>query len=133
VTRQKLLAELVSRISLLLEVLMGIFIVVDAMKSFWKLSLAPMTTRSSFWRLIQRLVCAKLYTQFLLVRKQRISELMTTMRGGAVQLPDRVLDTLLDPKKAMGLDMDIDKASGDESFDHTFQNAIKWIGILLGF
>ena len=111
---------------------MGILIVVDSLKSFWYLSLAPMTTRSSFWRLVKRLVCAKLYTQFLLVRKQRISELMSTIRGGAMQLPERVLDTLLDPKKAMGLDIDI-HGTDDSKWDHTFQTLIKWIGILLGF
>jgi len=140
VTRQKLLAELVSRISLLFEVIMGILIVVDALKSFWTVSLAPLSTRSSFWHLVQRLVCAKLYIQFLLVRKQRISELISIIRGGAVYLPDKVLDTLLDPKKAMGLDMETlhavvdDKAenSSNNNVDQPFQTLIKWIGILLG-
>jgi len=111
---------------------MAILLLIDAMQTFLNLSMAPMTTRSSFWCLVKRLVCAKLYTQFLLVRRQRISELMTDFRGGAVQLPERVLETLLDPKKAMGLDVELEGAD-ETSWDKSFQTLINWIGILLGF
>lgn len=46
---------------------------------------------------------------FMLVRRKKIVELMTEVRGGARYVPGRVLDTLLDPGGAMGLEMGVDE------------------------
>ena len=45
---------------------------------------------------------------FLLVRRKKIRNLVGDIRGGAAQVPGKVLDALLEPKKAMGIKCDGD-------------------------
>ena len=52
---------------------------------------------------VKRLICARLYLQFLWSRKRKINRLVTDIRGGSAQLPFYVLDVLMDPWAAMGL------------------------------
>lgn len=70
-------------------------------------------------------------------------DLVNNLRGGGGMLyvPGRVLDTLLEPQKAMGLDWErinserLGKSCDWDSDDdgHVSRNWIEWIGVLAGF
>lgn len=106
IKRQRLMAKLVSRISLLMEIFCGIAIIFDAlMKTIHFTILNPRDDkRPNIMTLFKSVLCARLYFNFLVVRQRKIVDLVTTIRGGAVTYSiHRVLDVLLEPKKTMGL------------------------------
>ena len=108
--RQKMLARLVAKASLALEVLTGAILLYDAIRAFSDYSLSPVGARPSLPSVGKRILCARLYLHFLLVRRKKIRNLVGDIRGGAAQVPGKVLDALLEPKKAMGIKCDGDDA-----------------------
>ena len=99
--RQAILARLVSRVSLVFEVLVGAVLVFDALNGAarWGLS----TQRPSLVSVVRALICARLYVNFLWTRRRKIQRLATRMRGGAAELPMYLLNAMLDPMAAMGI------------------------------
>ena len=78
--RQRTLSLLVSRISLLMELAMGVVLLVDAAVSFWTYALigpTPTTTSGKisgqypFRSMLGKMVCAHLYINFLLSRRKK--------------------------------------------------------------
>lgn len=100
--RQAILARLVSRVSLVFEVLVGLVIVADALMRAASLGLS--THRPTFFSVVRALVCARLYVNFLWTRRRKIHKLATKLRGGAAELPLYLLNVMLDPLAALGLD-----------------------------
>ena len=107
--RQAILARLVSRVSLAMEVLVGVVLVGDAL--FQAASLGLGEKRPSFLSVIKAVLCARLYVNFLWTRRRKIRKLATRIRGGAADLPIYVLNVMLDPLVAMGL-----RDTTDDSF-----------------
>jgi hypothetical protein len=101
--RQAILAKLTSKVSLALEVLVGILFTVDAALGVTEFSFAAMSNRPSFLELVQRLICTRLYLHFLWTRRRKINRLATSVRGGAAKFPMYLLDVLMDPQTSMGL------------------------------
>jgi hypothetical protein len=99
--RQAILARLVSRASLALEVLVGLVLVADALLQATALGFSAQRPRLS--SVLKSMVCARLYLNFLWTRRRKIHKLATKLRGGAANLPLYVLTILLDPLEAMGL------------------------------
>jgi len=131
--KQKLLAKLVGKTSLGLEVATTAILVVDALRAFVNYSVAPVAERPSIFSIAKRIACARLMINFMLVRKKKVVDLLGKIRGGAGYVPGRVLDCLLEPGKAMGLDM---MESGDESEkdeNKTPESFLDWAVFLLGF
>ena len=102
IQRQAILAKLVGRTSLVGEVLVGLFMSIDAITLLF-FALYPTKSRLPFGSVLKSCLCAQLYLRFLLVRRRKISRLATKIRGGAARFPLYVLDVLLDPATAMGL------------------------------
>lgn len=127
--RQSLLAKLVGKTSLGFEVGTCLILVYDAMRAFIDFSVAPVTSRPSFFAVAKRLVCARLMVNFMLVRRKKVTKLVTDIRGGATHVPGRVLDCLLEPSKAMGLDGD----SGDSNIKNKPKTLAEWASLILGF
>jgi hypothetical protein len=128
--RQKLLAKLVARASLAMEIGTGLILTIDAARAFLDYSVSPMGSRPPLITVMKRLICARLYINFMLVRRRKVIDLVKNLRGGFVHVPGRVLDTLLEPQKAMGLDWG--EAAGDDD-DKRPKNGIEWIAFLAGF
>ncbi|CAB9530378.1 expressed unknown protein [Seminavis robusta] len=103
--RQRILAKLTSKVSLLLEVIVGLILTVDAMARMMQLVFGTTATsaKPALVSVIKRLICARIYLHFLWSRKRKINKLVVNIRGGSSQLPFYVLDVLLDPMAAMGL------------------------------
>eukprot|EP00591_Stephanopyxis_turris_P006459 CAMPEP_0195530544 /NCGR_PEP_ID=MMETSP0794_2-20130614/33474_1 /TAXON_ID=515487 /ORGANISM="Stephanopyxis turris, Strain CCMP 815" /LENGTH=537 /DNA_ID=CAMNT_0040662079 /DNA_START=61 /DNA_END=1674 /DNA_ORIENTATION=+ len=107
--RQRLLALFVSRISLLTEIGTGFTLLIDAIQITFNFCLAPtLSSRPPLMEVIRCLVCTRLYIHYFLmtIQKSKVTSLIKGLRGGAIvaDVPHLVLDVLLDPKKAMGLD-----------------------------
>lgn len=104
--RQAILAKLTSRTSLAMEVAVGAIMTVDSLIGATQLLFggAEVSKRPFFLHVIQRLVCARLYLQFLWTRRRKIRRLAMKMRGGAIQMPFYVLGVLLDPMASLGLE-----------------------------
>jgi hypothetical protein len=102
--RQEILAKLASRTSLILELCVGLLLSMDAAMSLCEFSFQP--ARPPFRHVLKRLLCARLYLNFLWVRRRKIVKLGSQLRGGAAQFPFRVLDVMLDPKSSMGLEVE---------------------------
>ena len=100
-TRQKILAKLASRASLVLELCVGLLLSMDALLSLLEFSFQH--ERPPLTDVVKRIFCARLYLNFLWVRRRKIIKLGTQLRGGAAQFPFRVLDIILDPRASMGL------------------------------
>jgi hypothetical protein len=100
--RQAILAKLTAKISLALEVLTGMLLVADAVMSLWQFSMT--NPRPLLQNVVFRLLCARLYVNFLWVRRRKIRHLGNTIRGGASHVPGYLLDALYDPKAAMGIE-----------------------------
>lgn len=130
VQRQILLAKLVGRISLGFEVGTCLILVFDGIRAFVDFSVAPVTSRPSIFSVAKRVICARLIINFMLVRRKKVLELVTDIRGGAIHVPSRVLDCLLEPTKALGLEEDIDAKNSAAKESNTLA---KWIAILSGF
>jgi hypothetical protein len=101
--RQEILAKLTSKLSLALEVLVGLLFTADAGKGVLEFSFTSLAQRPPFLQLVKRLICARLYLHFLWTRRRKISRLATTIRGGAGKLPMYFLDVLNDPRSSLGL------------------------------
>ena len=116
--RQKLLAKLVAKASLFLELLTGAILAYDGVRALSDYTISPVGARPTMISVAKRAMCAYLYFNFLLVRRKKISGLVTTIRGGAAHVPGRILDILLDPKMEMGFEDDSDDED-DEGFNGT--------------
>jgi len=66
----------------------------------------------------------------MLVRRKKVLTLLTDIRGGASQVPGRVLDCLLEPSKAMGFETDISNDYASKSDPKTLAN---WASLILDF
>jgi hypothetical protein len=102
--RQAILAKLVAQTSLCAEVAVGALLTADAGRAIIEF-LFFANHRPDILQVGKRFVCAMLYVQFLWTRRQMIRRLAVTVRGGASELPFYVLDVLLHPKVAMGMDL----------------------------
>jgi hypothetical protein len=113
--RQAILAKLVSKTSLVLEVAVGLLMSVDAAWSLVEfLFLSGGASSSSSQRLGllsvgKRLLVAHLYLSFLWTRRRTVTRLATHLRGGASQVPLYVLNVLLHPRAHMGLSGEDDR------------------------
>jgi len=112
--RQAILAKLTSRISLVLEVLVGVVLVMDGMVSIWEFSIH--SPRPPLLLVLKRCMCARLYVNFLWARRKKITKLASTIRGGASEFPLFVMDLLLHPAASMGLDLTPPSTKGDCSW-----------------
>lgn len=100
--RQAILAKLTSKVSLALEVAVGILMTSDALiKTVSLLFLS--TGTDSIPQVLKSCVLARLYLQFLWTRRKKIAKLAASVRGGALVAPLYFLDVLLDPSSSMGL------------------------------
>jgi hypothetical protein len=82
--RQAILAKLVSHISLAMEVAVGVLMTVDA---FWALTtfmFAGVQQRPPLLQVAKRMLCTRLYLQFLWTRRRKIRKLTTRLRGGEI-------------------------------------------------
>ena len=104
--RQAILSKLVSRVSLFLEVAIGVMLFVDAVVGIFGAAFLSGTKRPSFVESLTRLICIRLYIHFLWVRRSKIKKLAFQVRGGASKLPIYVLDVLYEPGKALGIAKD---------------------------
>jgi hypothetical protein len=111
--RQQILAKLVQKGSLAFEVAVGVLLVADALRGAAELLFAAQ--RPQLTSVARRAVCANLYVQFLLTRRRKIRRLASQIRGGAAYVPGYVLDVLLDPTAAMGIQKADDKDGVDPS------------------
>ena len=104
-TRQEILAKLTSRTSLIFELCVGLLLSLDALVSVWEFAFKPTEQRPSLTDVVKRILCARLYLNFLWVRRRKIVKLGMQVRGGAGELPFRVLELVLHPKSSMGLEI----------------------------
>jgi len=112
--RQKLLAKLVAKASLFFEILTGFIIAYDGVRALSDYTLSPVGARPTTLSVAKRIMCAFLYFNFLMVRRKKISSLVSTLRGGAMHVPGRILDILLEPKREMGFEVDSDDEYEDD-------------------
>lgn len=103
--RHAMLAELISRISLFLEAVVGVIMILDLCIFFFQLIIGRKTGSQLIWReLLTKVVTVRLFLHYLVyLRRKKISELAEDIRGGAIQLPLRVVDSLYEPAKALGI------------------------------
>mmetsp|Transcript_27536 Transcript_27536/g.75152 ORF Transcript_27536/g.75152 Transcript_27536/m.75152 type:complete len:488 (+) Transcript_27536:910-2373(+) len=105
--RQEILAGLVSKASLFLEAGVGGILVVDLAIGILRVLFGTAVMgggRPSLYETLSKLFVIRLYVHYLVwIRRKNLSKLGTELRGGAVQLPFWVLDTLEDPAKALGI------------------------------
>ena len=95
--RQAILAKLVSKCSLLLEVLVGIILTLDGCKT-WTLFVYSKKHRPKWTIVVRTFLIVRLYQHLLLVvRQKKVSKLFTELRGGATQWPFALMDMALDP------------------------------------
>ena len=96
--RQAILAKLVGKCSLLLEVLVGIILTLDGCKT-WTLFVYRSKKHRPKWTIVVRtFLIVRLYQHLLLVvRQKKVSKLFTELRGGAAQWPFALMDMALDP------------------------------------
>jgi hypothetical protein len=100
--RQAILATLISKVSLAFEAGVGAFLIMDLCLGL--IFGMGGGQRPSWYEGITKLVVVRLYTHYLLwSRKKKLSKLATEVRGGAIQLPFWILDTLYEPAKALGI------------------------------
>jgi len=118
--RQEILAGLVSKVSLFLEAGVGGILVVDLAISLLKMVFGALVmggTRPSWYETLTKLIVIRLYVHYLVwIRRKNLTKLATEMRGGAVQLPFWVLDSLYDPAKALGISSTTKAAKEDTDF-----------------
>ena len=117
--RQAILARLVSKASLAFEVLVGLVLAMDSMIqsiTFLFGGGGSGHPRPALTSVVKALLCTRLYINFLWIRRRKIRKLATKLRGGAAEFPMYVLNAMLDPLAAMGLDGKADDA------EHTPRN-----------
>ena len=88
--RQRTLAKLVSQISLVLEVIVGVVLFGDAIQAFWGFSFGGSSGATSgsivgvrlpLKIVVGKMACAHLYMNFLLSRRRKIHELVGSIRS----------------------------------------------------
>lgn len=129
--RQKMLAKVVAKSSLLLELGTGLILLYDGLLAFIRFSISSNASRPKLVFVMKQIVCVRLYINFMLVRRKKVKDLLSNIRGGAVHVPGRILDTLLEPSKAMGLKSSSKIEGNDDS--SAPQTITEWISFLLGF
>ena len=102
--RQAILAKLTSKLTLAMEVAVGLLMTIDSAWSLIGFTFASLSQRLPVLHLLKRLFCTRLYLHFLWTRRRKIERLATSVRGGASQLPFYVLNVLMYPVASMGLD-----------------------------
>lgn len=129
--QQKMLAKIVAKASLLLEIGTGLILLYDALLTFFHFAVSSNVSRPKLVFVLKQLSCARLYINFMLVRRKKVKDLISSIRGGAAYVPERILNTLLEPSKAMGLNNSPPmKRNSDDSVPQTIT---EWIAFLLGF
>ena len=108
------MAKLVAKASLFFEILTGFIIAYDGVRALSDYTLSPVGARPTTLSVAKRIMCAFLYFNFLMVRRKKISSLVSTLRGGAMHVPGRILDILLEPKREMGFEVDSDDEYEDD-------------------
>mmetsp|Transcript_25883 Transcript_25883/g.26321 ORF Transcript_25883/g.26321 Transcript_25883/m.26321 type:complete len:429 (-) Transcript_25883:1268-2554(-) len=106
--RQAILAGLVSRISLFLEAGVCGILVADFFIGLMQLVFGGVMggpkQRPVWYEALTKMIVIRLYVHYLVyLRRKKLSKLATEIRGGAVQFPLWVLDSLYDPTKAIGI------------------------------
>jgi len=102
--RQEILAGLISKASLFLEIGVGGILVVDLVIGFMQILLGVMGGRLAWYEILTKIFVVRLYIHYLVwTRRRNVSKLATEIRGGAVQLPFWFLDSLYNPAKALGI------------------------------
>ena len=101
--RQAILSKLVSKVSLVMEVIIGMIMVMDAAVGIIGSAFLSGPQRPSFRDNVLRWVCVRLFVHFLWIRKTSLQQVAMELRGGATHLPFYLLDVLYEPGKAMGL------------------------------
>jgi hypothetical protein len=124
--RQAILAKVVAKTSLAMEVMTGALLLLDTLYAICQFTIA--TSRPSFGSVILRILCARLYWNFLWVRRKKIRRLGQDVRGGTADVPIRILEALYDPRAAMG----ISKSSSQIPNDSEPQKWKKYVLIGLG-
>uniref|UniRef100_A0A7S1V1F7 Uncharacterized protein n=1 Tax=Grammatophora oceanica TaxID=210454 RepID=A0A7S1V1F7_9STRA len=99
--KQRVLAKLVARISLVLELGVGLLLAIDGMLGLWQKTIQPKSVK--LLPAVGRLLCARLFIHFLFIRRKKIQRVAASIRGGAIDLPGRLLDVLLRPGESMGV------------------------------
>jgi hypothetical protein len=102
--KQAILSKLVSKVSLVLEVGIGVLMVLDTLLGILGSAFLSGTKRPPFRENLTRMICVRLYIHFLWIRRVKIKQVAFQMRGGASKLPFYVLDALYEPAKAMGIE-----------------------------
>jgi hypothetical protein len=98
VQRQVILAKLTAKLSLAMEVVTGLILFVDTI-----VALSFLGGLNRIKSVLLKLLCARLYWNFVWVRRSKIQNLAQQIRGGAAYVPIRILDALYDPCSAMGI------------------------------
>lgn len=129
--RQKMLAKIVAKGSLLLEIGTGLILLYDALIAFFHFSISSNASRPKILFVMKQIACVRLYLNFMSVRRKKVKDLLSNIRGGAAHVPTRILDTLLEPSKAMGLKNSSKHERNDDS--SVPQTLAEWIAFLLGF
>lgn len=101
--RQAILSKLTSKLSLAMEVAVGAVLLADACFSSATFIFGTSGHRPPFFSLLKRLICTRLFIQFLWNRRSKIDRLVTDVRGGAAHIPMYILDVLIDPAASMGI------------------------------
>jgi hypothetical protein len=125
--RQAILAKLVSKISLALEIAVGILMTADAFVK--AVSLLFLNTGTvSILQLIKACILARLYLHFLWTRRKKIAKLASTVRGGALGAPLYLLDVLLDPISSLGLPRKSgeSRTNGEGNGDENSHTVLTW-------
>ena len=108
--RQAILASLVSKISLAFEAAVGIILFFDVLIGFFQLAFGVSGgtgRRPSFQSILFKTGLMRLYVHYMLhVRRSKYAKLAATVRGGATQVPFWIMDSLMNPAKAMGINLD---------------------------
>ena len=130
--RQAILAKLTSKLTLAMEVAVGVLMTADSAWSLIGFTFASLSQRLPVLHLLKRLFCTRLYLHFLWTRRRKIERLATSVRGGARQLPLYVLNVLMYPIASMGLD-DQDshgttqlRSSADTTEDDKKSSSLTW-------
>jgi len=130
-TKQFLLATLVSKVSIIMECITCVIVVYDAIVQSFLFEYALKTSSErtmTLWNVIQRLICAKLYMNFMMTRRKKIYKVVSSIEWN--WMIHRFLDILLDPLMEMGLVDDFDE-EGDDEGSTSGLNGLN-IGSLLG-
>lgn len=102
--KQAILSKLVSKVSLVLEVGIGVLLVIDTLLGILGSAFMSGSKRPPFRENVTRMVCVRLFIHFLWIRRSKIKQVAFQMRGGASKLPLYLLDALYQPGKAMGME-----------------------------